>query len=361
MEELLKNQKILIVDDTPENIDVLAGVLSDYKRTFALNGKKVLEKVFSDNPPDLILLDVMMPEMDGYEVCKILKQDYRSKNIPVIFITAKTNTEDEAYGLSLGAVDYINKPINPEIVKARVKTHLMLKIANEKLEKQNKELEKEVEKRTEKIAQTEELTIRTLASLAETRDNETGEHILRTQYYVKVLAEYLKNNPKYSELRDEKVIKYIFKSAPLHDIGKVGVPDKILLKPGKLTFEEFEEMKKHAIYGRDALLKADKALHGESFLHYAMEIAYTHHEKWDGSGYPRGLKGEDIPVSGRLMALADVYDALISKRVYKPAFSHEKAKEIILAGKGTHFDPDIVDAFIALEEVFKTIANKYKD
>ena len=214
---------------------------------------------------------------------------------------------------------------------------------------------------TQEVKQTRDVAILGLSSLAEARDNETGAHILRTQYYVKALTELLKDRPKYKDYLDDQTIELLYKSAPLHDIGKVGIPDAILLKPGKLTDDEFEIMKTHASIGAEALATAEGQLGSNSFLRFAREISETHHEKWDGSGYPNGLKGEDIPLSGRLMALADVYDALISKRVYKPAFSHEKAKSILIDGKGTHFDPDIVDAFIECEQAFVDIATKYSD
>ena len=215
--------------------------------------------------------------------------------------------------------------------------------------------------RTRELQLTQDVTILSLASLAETRDPETGGHILRTQRYVKSLAEHIKDHSRFRKLLKPDIIELLFKSAPLHDIGKVGVKDAILLKPGKLTDEEFEEMKKHTIYGRDSLLKAEKILGSSSFLRLAREIAYTHQEKWDGTGYPQGLKEDDIPISGRLMALADVYDALISKRVYKKALSHEKTREIIVEGKGKHFDPDIVDAFLKIENDFIKIAQEFVD
>lgn len=215
--------------------------------------------------------------------------------------------------------------------------------------------------RTEELNVTRDASILGLASLAETRDNETGGHILRTQHYVKALAEKLSQTAKHSAYLTPQTIQLLYKSAPLHDVGKVGIPDNILLKPGKLTDEEFDIMKKHPQIGADALEVAEKQLGSNSFLRIAREISLSHHEKWDGKGYPEGLKGDDIPLSGRLMAVADVYDALISKRVYKPAFSHEKARDIILEGKGNHFDPDIVDAFVALETEFKAIAAQFSD
>ncbi|CAN2050043.1 putative cyclic di-GMP phosphodiesterase VC_1348 [Candidatus Magnetomoraceae bacterium gMMP-1] len=350
-----KKQKILVVDDTPTNIDILIETLkSNYKIIAALNGEKALKLVNSKNPPDLILLDIMMPGIDGYEVCKRLKADENTKDIPVIFVTAMDEIQDEAKGLELGAVDYLTKPISPSIVKARVRNHLELKQHQDHLEDLVKE-------RTREVELTQEVTIQSLASLAEYRDPETGGHIRRTQNYVKLLAENLKTHKKYTDFLNDNTIDLLYKSAPLHDIGKVGIPDGILLKPGKLTDSEFEVMKKHTIYGRDALLAAEEKLGSNSFLRFAREIAYTHHEKWDGSGYPQKLKGEEIPISGRLMAIADVYDALISKRVYKPPYTHEKAVKIIISGKCKYFDPDMVDAFIKLEKEFKKIALKLID
>jgi putative two-component system response regulator len=295
-----------------------------------------------------------MPEMDGYEVCRRLKADESTSQIPIIFITALVDEEDEAKGLSMGAVDYLTKPINPELVRARVRNHLELKLYQDHLENLVKE-------RTRRLALTQAVTIESLATLAEYRDPETGGHIKRTQNYVKVLAVHLKDHPRYRDELNDDIIDLLYLSAPLHDLGKVGVPDHILLKVGKLTDDEFEEMKKHTVYGHDALLITEQKLGEDTFLRYAREIAYTHQEKWDGSGYPSGLKGDEIPLSGRLMALADVYDALISKRVYKPPFPHEKAVEIIIEGRDQHFDPDLVDAFVELQETFRNIALTFAD
>ncbi len=362
MDEDLTRQRILIVDDTPENIDVLADVLSDYKKSVATNGEKALKIVASKNRPDLILLDIMMPGMDGYEVIKILKADEKTRKIPVIFLTAMTAEGDETKGLELGAVDYITKPISAPVVRARVKTHLTLKLAQEFLENQNEILEQKVQERTKELALTQDAIIFSMAVMAEYRDPETGGHIKRTQSYVRALAEHLKGKGKFTDFLDDKTIELLFKSAPLHDIGKVGVPDSILLKPGKLTDEEFEEMKKHTTYGRDAIVAAEKKLGGtSSFLFLAREIAYGHQEKWDGSGYPEGVKGVEIPISARLMAVADVYDALISKRVYKPPFPHSRAVAIISEGKGNHFDPDMTDAFLEIQEEFREIALEFAD
>jgi putative two-component system response regulator len=347
--------KILLVDDNTTNLQLLHETLDGlgYKLLIAKNGRSALA-IAQKARPSLILLDIMMPEMDGYEVCRRLKADDTTSQIPVIFVTALADEDDEAKGLGLGGVDYITKPINPELVRARVRNHLELR-------RYQTHLENMVSERTRRLALTQAVTIESLATLAEYRDPETGGHIKRTQNYVKALAVQLKDYPRFRDELNDDTIELLYLSAPLHDLGKVGVRDNVLLKAGRLTDEEFEQMKKHTQYGEEALRITEQKLGGDTFLHYAREIAYTHQEKWDGSGYPQGLKGDKIPISGRLMALADVYDALISKRVYKPPFSHEKAVQIILEGKGSHFDPDIVDAFIKLEDTFRNIALTFAD
>jgi len=358
-----QKQTILIVDDTPDNIALLSALLKDkYRVKIATNGVKALQIAQSEPYPDLVLLDVMMPEMDGHETCRRLKQHPDTADIPVIFLTSRIEPEDEEMGLSLGAADYIAKPISPPIVLARVATQLSLKNARQFLQHQNRHLEHLVIERTRQVVQMQEATILAMASLAETRDNETGNHIRRTQAYVAALARRLRDHPRFRAVLSDDNIDLLYKSAPLHDIGKVGVPDRILLKPGKLDAEEFELMKLHTVYGRDAILAVEKHLGGSNgFLTFAREIAYSHQEKWDGSGYPQGLRGDAIPVSARLMAVADVYDALISRRVYKPAFSHEEAVGIMRQGRGAHFDPDILDAFLQIEEDFRAIAHRYRD
>lgn len=362
MSDVVK-KTILVVDDEPINIMVLSDLLkSKYRVIAAKNGEQGLKRVH-DMRPDLILLDVMMPDMDGYQVCQTLKEDPETAAIPVIFVTAMNEEMDERKGLEVGAVDYITKPISPAIVTARVQNHLALKSAKDALARQNEVLEQKVRERTVELTRTQDITIHALASLAETRDNETGNHIRRTQHYLKVLAEALVEAGLHTEELTPQNIELLYKSAPLHDIGKVGIPDSILLKPGKLTDEEFEVMKTHASLGAEAISVAEREMgRGEtSFLRYAREIAAFHHEKWNGKGYPHGLAGEDIPLSGRLMAVADVYDALICARVYKPAFEHEKAKSILVEGRGSHFDPDIIDAFLRTEDKFVEIANRFKD
>lgn len=355
---------ILVVDDTPDSLALMSNLLKDrYKIKVANNGKKALSVAQNDPALDLILLDVMMPEIDGYEVCRQLKADKMTQNIPVIFLTAKADIADETFGLSLGAVDYITKPVSPPIVLARVKTHLAAKGFQDLLRDQNHFLEMLVQERTAEVLAIQDVTIHALSSLAETRDSDTGNHIRRTQNYVKILAEKLRYHPRFSHfLNDDKTIQELYKSAPLHDIGKVGIPDSILLKPGKLTAEEFELMKTHTTLGLRAIKQAEELLGIEMpFLHYAKEIAYSHQEKWDGSGYPEGRKGDEIPISARLMALADVYDALICQRVYKPPLPHEQARKIIINNAEKHFDPDVVQAFIESEDEFKAISEKFRD
>ncbi|WP_153111236.1 response regulator [Propionivibrio limicola] len=354
---------VLVVDDTPDNLSLMSSLLRDiYRVKIANNGEKALRIAQSDSPPDLILLDIMMPGMDGYEVCQRLKQDGATREIPVIFLTAKAEVEDEKKGLELGAVDYITKPISPPIVLARVKNHLALKASADFLRDKAEYLEGEVASRTREVRAIQDVTILAMASLAETRDSDTGNHIRRTQFYVKALAEKLKKNPKYSSVLNDYYIAMLFKSAPLHDIGKVGIPDRILLKPAKLDAAEYEIMKTHTTLGRDAIQAAENQLGMKvEFLNLAKEIAYGHHEKWDGTGYPCGLAGEAIPISARLMALADVYDALISRRIYKRPIPHDDAVKMICSGKEAHFDPDVVDAFLELCEEFQTIARRFGD
>ena len=355
---------ILIVDDAPDTIEPIVNCLraGPYRTRIATSGERALELAQLDPIPDLILLDVMMPVMNGYEVCQRLKDDPRTATIPVIFLTVRTDAADEQQGFDVGAVDYITKPISPPIVKARVRTHLTLKGAADFLTDRNAFLEQEIDRRINELNRVQEATIIALASLAETRDAETGNHIRRTQLYVKALADTLRNHPRFATELTDEAIYLMYKSAPLHDIGKVGIPDSILLKPGPLDADEWVIMKRHPALGHDALVAAEASL-GEpvGFLRYAKEITFSHQERWDGSGYPQGLAGDAIPISARLMAVADVYDALISERVYKPAFTHEDAVDTILAGRASHFDPDVVDAFLQMADVFRQIAQRYRD
>ncbi|NTV96574.1 MAG: two-component system response regulator [Thiobacillus sp.] len=384
-------QTILVVDDTPENLTVLGQLLKpSYRVRVAPSGQRALQIAVTDPKPDLILLDVMMPGMDGYEVIQLLRDNPATRDIPTIFVTAMDSQDDEEHGLRLGAVDYITKPIQPAIVLARVAAQLELKQARDWLKNQNAYLEAEVEKRMRDNQLIQDISIRALASLAETRDTETGNHIRRTQAYVEVLARHLSGHPRFAAFLSDPMIRMVVKSAPLHDIGKVGIPDHILLKPGRLTPEEFETMKSHSRIGGDAI---DVAMRGEleeheyetlqahcrlghsaleaameeleqvplGFLAVAKDIALWHHEKWDGSGYPDGLAGDAIPIAPRLMALADVFDALVSKRIYKEPMSFDEAVALIRKGSGSHFDADIVAAFEANLATFRDILERFAD
>jgi putative two-component system response regulator len=361
---------VLLVDDDPMVLDILDQTLrANYRTRSAATGAQALQMAAMAPQPDLILLDVELPDANGNDLCQKLKADPLTASIPVIFLSSHQEISDITHGLALGAVDYVTKPVVPPILLARVQTHLRLREAHEQLTHQNHNLEQIVAERTqdllartEALALTQDLTIIALGSIAETRDNETGNHIRRTSAYVRIMSERLTMQPAYRTMFSVDDWALIWKSAPLHDIGKVGIPDNILLKPGRLTSEEFEIMKRHTVLGRDALVAAeDRANATQSFLHIARVIAYSHHERWDGTGYPEGLAGTSIPIAARLMAVADVYDALISKRVYKDAFSHQAAVDLIRAESGRHFDPDIVACFTDLADEFRIIALKFAD
>jgi putative two-component system response regulator len=349
----LSDCTVLIVDDTEENIDILVNALGDdYELTVATDGPEALEVIASE-PPDLILLDILMPGMSGYEVCRQLKAEPKTADIPIIFLTAMTDIASKTRAFEVGAVDYITKPFEILEVKARVQMHLSLQLARTGLSVQNEVLEEKVTERTQELNLTQETTIEAMAFLSEYRDPETGGHIKRTKNYVKKLAEKLAESPKYKDQLSDEVIDQLYKSAPLHDIGKVGIRDEVLLKEAKLTKEEYEEMKTHAMIGYSALHLASLKLGENSFLKYAMELSRHHHERWDGGGYPDHLSGAMIPLAARIMSIADIYDALISKRPYKPPFSHEEAVEIIAEARGTQLDPDLVDAFLEINEEFR--------
>ncbi len=356
---------LLIVDDTPHNLVILGELLSPlYNIRVANSGQRALACVSLDPKPDLILLDIMMPDMNGYQVLEQLKADIVYSSIPVIFVSALGEDEDETKGLRLGAADYIHKPVRPAIVLARVQTQLELKAARDRMREQNVWLDHEVKRRMQQNIMIQGVALRSLASLAEARDTDTGNHILRTQGYVNLLALELATLPHYSQRLTPEIIERITRAAPLHDIGKVGIPDAILHKPGSLNPEEWVIMKTHAQIGAESIWRAiqfESDHQGLDFMYTAMEIAGSHHEKWDGSGYPQGLAGDAIPLSAQLMALADVFDALISRRVYKPPFSVDETVRLVLAGKDSHFAPDIVDAFVRRQDEFVEIAMRYQD
>lgn len=355
---------LLIVDDTPENITVLGELLQPYYSVkVATNGQRALVSANASPRPDLILLDVMMPEMDGYAVLARLRDNPETADIPVIFVTAMDAADDETRGLEMGAADYITKPLRPAIVLARIRSQLELKHARDRMRHQNAWLESEVQRRMHQNQSIQDASMRALASLAETRDNETGNHIIRTQKYVQVLCQELVRK-QHPALLDTRYVELIVKAAPLHDIGKVGIPDHILLKPGELSENEWLIMRTHTTLGASAIERAIQDEKDQStfdFFHIAMEIARYHHEHWDGSGYPAGLKGEQIPLPARLMAIADVFDALLHRRCYKKPIPLDKALEIIEQGKGTQFDPIIVDAFLNCRNEIIDIAEKFAD
>ena len=334
---------ILIVDDAPANIKVLGQILMDeYVIKAAPNGLKALEIARLNDPPDLILLDIMMPEMDGFEVCGKLKSDASTGSIPIIFVTAQSQEEDEARGFDLGAVDYIQKPISAPVVKARVKTHLALKKAREELKIQNIYLDEEVKRRTNELMQSQIEILERLGMASEYRDEETGHHLHRMSTYCKLLGE--------SVGLTTEINKNFTLASTMHDLGKIGIPDTILHKPAKLSREEFEVMKTHTTIGAGLLAGSNSRI-----LQTAEIIALTHHEKWDGSGYPNGLSGEDIPLVGRISGIADVFDALISNRPYKTGWPFEKAIDEIERCSGSHFDPRLVRKFLEL----KTTLHKF--
>ena len=354
---------LLVVDDAPETLSVLSELLlPHYRVRVATSGAEGLRLAHLQPRPDLILLDVMMPVMDGYAVLAELRASELTRDIPVVFLTALAEAEDIERGLREGAADYITKPCSPIVVMARVQTQLEAKQARDWIKTQNTLLEAEVARRMAENDLTQRASIHALAHVAEIRDADTGNHLRRTQGYVRQLAQGLQQHPRFAATLSNPYIELLVRSSPLHDIGKVGIPDHILLKPGALTDAEMAVMRTHAKLGSDAIEMAEKDIETHlGFFAIAKEIAHWHHEKWDGSGYPDGLAGEDIPVAARLMALADVFDALISTRVYKRAFSYEQAHANILSARGQHFDPDVVDAFEASFAQFVAIAQRYQE
>lgn len=340
----IKKSKILIVDDAPANIKILGEILiTEFDIVVAPSGFKALKIAQSIKPPDLILLDVMMPEMTGYEVCKRLKANPRTSDIPIIFVSTVNDDGAEAKGFELGGVDFITKPVSAPIVLARTKTHLSLKKAKENLKKQNEYLDEEVNRRTNELLKSQIEILERLGLASEYRDEITGRHIQRMSIFCRLLGELVGLT--------QEINNNFSLASTMHDLGKIGIPDTILHKPGKLTHEEYETMKTHTTIGA-GLLGGSKS----RILQTAEIIALTHHEKWDGTGYPRGLKGEDIPLVGRISCIADVFDALVSDRPYKEGWPFEKAMEEILNCAGSHFDPKLVKLFKALEpELKKTV------
>lgn len=345
----INNKSVLVVDDTQENIDILKGILSEhYAVKVATGGRLALKVAFSPKPPDLILLDVMMPEMDGYEVIRLLKEDDRTRNIPVIFVTAKSEVEDEAHGFSLGAADYITKPVSASIVLARVKTHLELYDHTRHLERLVQEQTQYLIDKATELRETRLEIIRRLGRAAEYRDNETGMHVIRLSHFTRLLA-------KKAGLTDFEAEQIMYASL-MHDVGKIGIPDQILLKPGKLTEEEFEVIKRHPEIGAEIIGE-----HQSELLKLSRVVALTHHEKWNGKGYPKGLKGEEIPLAGRITAIADIFDALTSVRPYKKAWSVDDTLVLIEKEAGEALDPTLVPLFLELRPEVEQIMATFLD
>ena len=355
--------RVLILNAWVPNL-VLASsrLLTICDAAWACDETHLMELAGRENKPDLILLDTSEGGCDGLTVCTALKSNLNTSNIPVIFFGGPGSDVEKIHAYEVGAIDYIQQPVNVDLFFAKLKVQLRHKSNTDFVEMINDQLEIVVARRTEEILAVQDATILAMTSLAQTRDSETGSHIRRTQHYVLALSGKLQRHPRFSGFLTEHNINLLFKSSPLHDIGKVGIPDRILLKPGRFDAAEMEIMKTHTTLGRDAIEQVENMMGCKlEFLTMAKEIAYCHQEKWDGSGYPQGLIGDAIPISARLMALADVYDAIISRRIYKEGMSHETAVDIILTGKGKHFDPDIVDAFVSIIDQFKDIAERFAD
>lgn len=354
--------QIMAVDDTPQNLKLLENMLSDrgYRVIPIPNGEMAL-KIAAKTPPDLILLDINMPGMDGYEVCEKLKEIESTRDIPILFISALNETEAKLKAFEAGGRDYVTKPFQIEEVRARVETHLHLRRLQQQVEQYSHLLEDRVQEQVKEISDSQLATILAMAKLAEQRDDDTGKHIERTQIFCKTLAEELKGTRTYESQITSSFIENIYHCSPLHDIGKVAISDNILLKPGKLTPDEFEIMKTHAALGAKTLKVVQEKYPRNLFISMGISIARSHHEKWDGSGYPDGLSEDEIPLAAGIMAVADVYDALRSKRVYKDAFPHAKCRAIIVEGTGKHFNPRIVDAFLSVENTFKEIRDRMDD
>jgi putative two-component system response regulator len=364
-----KSGAILVVDDIATNRDLLMRRLQPlgFEMVGACNGKEALE-LLTRQSFDLVLLDVMMPIMDGFELLARIKRSSATSHIPVVMITAMDDVESAARCIEMGAEDYLAKPFNPVLLRARVEACLERKRLHDQearyrsqIEQYNDELENRVRRQVYELSEAQLAAIFAMSKLAESRDPETGEHLERMREYCRVLSEQLSRLPKYQAVIDRTFIDNIYAASPLHDIGKVGVDDSVLLKPGTLSEEDWRQMRRHPLIGAATLREVDRQHPGNAFIRSGIDIAEYHHEKWDGSGYPYGAKGESIPLMARILALGDVYDALTSRRCYKQAFGHEKSRAIILEGKGRHFDPDVVQAFLDTEQEFQRIRLAFQD
>ena len=346
------NEVILVVDDDSANLMLAQKMLGKEFRIAAANSGKAALRYLEKHKPDLILLDINMPEMDGFETMEQLQGNDSYKSIPVIFLTADKSVETETTCFQVGAIDFVGKPFVPEVLLSRVKKTL-------ELEHYHMHLEDMVKEKTQQIKDIQEHVIAGMANLIESRDNSTGKHVKNTQMYVKLIADELRERGIYQDILNDEYIHDLCNAAPLHDVGKIRIPDHILQKPGRLTEEEYEVMKMHTVYSRDIIQDIIGDVEDEKYVKMAQDIAYYHHERWDGRGYPMGLSKDRIPLCARIMALADVFDALYEERCYKPAIRPlEKVMDTILAGKGTQFDPIITDVFISMEDKLREILNQ---
>jgi len=355
----LPHASVLLVDDAPDNLRALATIIrrAGLVPRPVTSGRSAIEAAVVD-PPDLIVLDVNMPEMSGFEVCRWLKQDERLNDIPVIFISGLLDAADKVEAFRVGGADFISKPFDEAEVLARINAQLRLRRLQSQLVEYSQQLEQRVAQQVQVATASQMATIFALAKLAEVRDDDTGQHIERVQTWSKLLALQLRETGGRAAQLNDLFIDTLFQTAPLHDIGKVGIPDAVLLKPGKLDPVEFSEIKKHCALGASTLEAVVRRYPDNQFLRMGIQVARSHHEKWDGSGYPDGLKGDAIPLPARIVAVADFYDALTSRRCYRPAFCHDETSRMIHEGNGTHFDPDVVTAFGTLGDQFKRIRHE---
>ncbi|MCL2227260.1 MAG: response regulator [Oscillospiraceae bacterium] len=358
-----RRKTIFLVDDDLTNLAIGKKALSSTYSVFTIDSGEAMLEMLEDITPDMILLDVNMPEMDGCEVIQRLKDNENTAHIPVIFLTALSDEDMELKGLSLGAIDYITKPFSAPLLLKRLEVHLLVEAQKRELVSQkhelllfNNSLEQMVEEKTETVVELKNAILSTMAELVEYRDEITGGHIVRTQKYIKALISAMRKEGVYSDEVSKLDDELVLQSCQLHDVGKIAVKDHILNKPGKLTAEEFESIKTHTTFGESVILRLKAKTTDSDFLEYARIFAVSHHEKWDGSGYPKKQKGEEIPLLGRIMAIGDVYDALVERRPYKDAYSHKKSTGIILEGRGSHFDPLLTDLFDKINHEFEKIS-----
>ncbi|MCL2579019.1 MAG: response regulator [Oscillospiraceae bacterium] len=349
---------IFLVDDNETNLIMGKSALSDLYSVFTLSSGERLFKILEKLTPDLILLDVEMPGMGGYQVLEQLKKNSKTADLPVIFLTALSSEETELHGLTLGAVDYITKPFSPPLLRKRIELHLLVESQKHKLIDYNSNLERMVAEKIQESISLKNAVLKTMAELVEHRDIQTGHHVERTQQFIKVLIDAMKQHDVYTAEISQMDQDLVVQSSQLHDVGKISIKDSILLKPGLLTTSEFEEMKAHTTTGERILARMQKNTPDSDFLEYARIFSASHHEKWDGTGYPNGLKGEEIPLLGRIMAIADVYDALVTNRPYKKAFPHSQAVTIIRSNRGVHFDPNLTDLFLKVHSEFEQISTQ---